>query len=66
MESKKVKSKNKYASKITNSKNKTCKNFCKEIFIPERERVGVEFSKINLKKNLDIYQLKFSVKQINH
>ena len=58
MESKKVKSKNKYASKITNSKNKTCKNFCKEIFLPERERVGVEFSKINLKKKFRYIPIK--------
>ena len=58
MESKKVKSKNKYASKITNSKNKTCKNFCKKIFLPERERVGVEFSKINLKKKFRYIPIK--------
>ena len=50
MENKKVKSKNKSVNKIMNPKNKTCKNFCKEVFIPERESVGIEFSKINLKK----------------
>jgi hypothetical protein len=38
MENKKVKSKSK-------SKNKTCKKFCKEVFLPERERVELEFSK---------------------
>jgi hypothetical protein len=45
MENKKVKSKNKSASKITNPKNKTCKKFCKNIFLPERERVEIEFMK---------------------
>ena len=51
MKNNKVKSKNKSASKITNSKNKTCKNFCKEIFLPERERVEIEFSNKYNKKN---------------
>ena len=26
-------------------KNKTCKKFCKKVFLPERERVEIEFSK---------------------
>ena len=38
---KKRKSKN----KIVKPKNKTCKKFCKEVFLPERERVEIEFSK---------------------
>jgi hypothetical protein len=38
MENKKVKYKPKYAKK-------TCKNFCKKVFLPERERVEIEFSK---------------------
>lgn len=44
MGNKKVKSKTKSASKIVNPKNKTCKNFCKKVFIPEKERVAIEFS----------------------
>jgi hypothetical protein len=44
MENKKVKSKNKSASKRVNPKNKTCKQFCKNVFLPERERVEIEFS----------------------
>ena len=31
------------------SKNKTCKKFCKKVFLPERERVEIEFNKHNLK-----------------
>jgi len=31
--------------KKVKSKNKTCKNFCKKVFLPERERVEIEFSK---------------------
>jgi hypothetical protein len=31
--------------KIVKPKNKTCKKFCKEVFLPERERVELEFSK---------------------
>ena len=46
----KNKSQKKSVSKRTNPKKKTCKHFCKEVFLPERERVGVLFSKINLKK----------------
>jgi len=51
MENKKVKSKNKSKSenKIVKPKNKTCKKFCKEVFLPERERVEIEFSKKNKK-----------------
>ena len=45
MENKKVKYKTKSASVIINKKNKTCKNFCKKVFLPERERVEIEFSK---------------------
>ena len=26
-------------------KNTTCKKFCKEVFLPERERVEIKFSK---------------------
>ena len=54
MENKKVKSKNKRKSenKIVKPKNKTCKKFCKEVFLPERERVEIEFSK-NLNKKWD-------------
>jgi len=51
MKNNKVKSKNKSVSKIMNSKNKTCKNFCKDIFLPERERVEIEFSNKYNKKN---------------
>jgi len=51
MENKKVKSINKSKSenKIVKPKNKTCKKFCKEVFLPERERVEIEFSKKNKK-----------------
>ena len=45
MENKKMKSKNKTTSKIMNPKNKSCKNFCKNVFLPERERVEIQFSK---------------------
>jgi len=31
--------------KIVKPKNKTCKKFCKEVFLPERERVEIEVSK---------------------
>jgi len=51
MENKKVKSKTKSARKIMNPKNKTCKKFCKKIFLPERERVEIEFSNKYNKKN---------------
>jgi hypothetical protein len=44
MENNKVKSKNKSVSKIINPKNKTCKKFCKNVFIPEQERVATAFS----------------------
>ena len=30
--------------KKSNLKNKTCKTFCKNVFVPERERVEIEFS----------------------
>ena len=32
-------------NKKVKSKNKTCKKFCKKVFLPERERVEIEFSK---------------------
>ena len=51
MKNNKVISKNNSARKIMNPKNKTCKNFCKEIFLPERERVEIEFSNKYIKKN---------------
>lgn len=41
---KNIKSRSKSKSK-GKPKNKTCKRFCEEVFIPERERVEVEFSK---------------------
>jgi len=65
MENKKVNSKNKRKSekKRVKPKKKTCKQFCKEVFLPERERVEIEFSK-NLIKISNISQLNFSVKQI--
>ena len=31
--------------KMKTMKGKTCKNFCENVFIPERERVEVQFSK---------------------
>ena len=31
-------------------KNKTCKNFCEKVFLPERERVEMDFSKRNKRK----------------
>ena len=42
--------KSKSTNKIVKPKNKTCKKFCKEVFLPERERVEVEFSKKSNKK----------------
>lgn len=45
------KNKIKTSSKIVKSKNKTCKKFCKNVFLPERERVEIEFSK-NFTKNI--------------
>ena len=38
-------------NKKVKSKNKTCKKFCKKIFLPERERVEIEFSNKYNKKN---------------
>lgn len=41
---------NKSARKIMNPKNKTCKKFCKQVYLPERERVEIEYSnKLNKK-----------------
>ena len=45
MGNKKVQSKRRSANKIVKPKNKTCKKFCKEVFLPEREKVEIEFSK---------------------
>ena len=45
MGNKKVKSKRRSTNKIVKPKNKTCKKFCKEVFLPEREKVEIEFSK---------------------
>jgi hypothetical protein len=54
MKTKKVKGKNKggwsptffksLKNKIVSPKNKTCKNFCKKVFLPERERVEKQFN----------------------
>jgi|TARA_B110000208_G_C11602627_1_gene370619 hypothetical protein len=59
MENKKVNSKNKRKSekKRVKPKKKTCKQFCKEVFLPERERVEIEFSK-NLNKNFKYKPIK--------
>jgi len=32
-------------------KNKTCRKFCKNVFLPERERVEIAFSNKYIKKN---------------
>ena len=45
MENKKDKSKKQSASKRINPRNKTCKQFCKNTFLPERERVEIKFSR---------------------
>ena len=34
-------------SKTNKKKSKTCKSFCKNVFVPERERVEYEFDKKN-------------------
>jgi hypothetical protein len=34
-------------SKSVSSRSKTCKTFCKNVFLPERERVEIEFAKKN-------------------
>jgi hypothetical protein len=57
MDNKKVKSKRKSLKKIVKPKNKTCKTFCKEVFLPERERVEIEFSK-NLNKKYQYTPIK--------
>jgi hypothetical protein len=42
--------KRKSTNKIVNPKNKTCKRFCEKVYLPEKERVEIEFSKkINAK-----------------
>ncbi len=51
MKNNKVISKNNSARKIMNPKNKTCKKFCKKVFLPERERVEIVFSNKYNKKN---------------
>ena len=45
MGNKNDKSKRRSTNKIVKPKNKTCKKFCKEVFLPEREKVEIEFSK---------------------
>jgi hypothetical protein len=37
---------------------KTCKQFCKNVFLPERERVEIEFSKNSTLKYIPIKDLK--------
>jgi actin-related protein len=59
MVNKNVKSKRRSTNKIVKPKNKTCKTFFKEVFLPERERVEIEFSKKKLNK-------KFKYKTIKH
>ena len=46
----------KSASKKMNTKNKTCKKFCKKVFLPEREKVDLEFSIEYNKKAKHKYQ----------
>jgi len=53
MKNKTVKSKNNIKPK-----NKTCKQFCKEVFLPERERVEIQFSKKNNSKNFKYQPIK--------
>jgi hypothetical protein len=43
-------SKRKSHSKTVKTKNKTCKKFCEKKFLPERERVEMEFAKRNKMK----------------
>ena len=45
MDNKKDKYKRRSTNKIVKPKNKTCKKFCKEVFLPERERVEIEHDK---------------------
>ena len=42
--------KKKSNNKTVKSKNKTCKKFCEKVFLPERERVEMEFAKRNKMK----------------
>ena len=44
-------------SKKINKKNKTCKNFCKKVFLPEREEGEIKFSKNNKLKYIPIKTL---------
>lgn len=39
--------KRKSNNKNLTSKRKTCKNFCKKVFLPERERVEMEYARKN-------------------
>jgi len=43
-------SKRKSHNQTVNSKNKTCKKFCEKKFLPQRERVEMEFAKRNKMK----------------
>jgi len=47
MEKQKINCKNKIkrGTKTMKSKIKTCKKFCREVFLPEREKVEIQFSK---------------------
>ena len=45
MGNKKVQSKRRSANNFFKPKNKTCKKFCKEVFLPERERIEIEHDK---------------------
>lgn len=65
MDNKEVKSKRRSTNKIVEPKNKTCKRFCKEVFLPERERVEIEFSK-KLNKKLKYKTIKQLHKTNNH
>ncbi len=42
--------KRKSNNKKFTSKNKTCKNFCKKVFLPERERIEMEYTRKNKMK----------------
>lgn len=65
MGNKKVKSKRRSTNKIVKPKNKTCKRFCREVFLPEKERVEIEFSK-NLNKKFKYKTIKRLRKTNNH
>jgi hypothetical protein len=52
-----VKSDTTKINKKINKKNKTCKQFCKNVFLPERERVEITFNKNNKIKYIPIKTL---------